>query len=202
MLVHLVPRLLLVGCLFALMAAGAIQGSAAAKTTADPSNTISDENVMVQACNGFDITTSYTVIRTYHVVEYHTGHTVIERRHVSFAGSLGNAATGKVYAYDGQYTRLANFDQGESSFSDFQLWFEVGTPGMFSVSYPKVNFDLQDDPLSVVQAIVPNVLHMDLCYLFGGSTSRGIESMPPRSNSNLGSFLSCDPTRLEPTPGC
>jgi hypothetical protein len=168
---HKLPRLLLVGFMFALIAAGTVQYRAAAKDTAGPSYTISYEDVLVQACGGFDITTSYTVDRDIHVLDYYYGHTVNERRQVSFSGAIGNSATGKSFAYDGHYTRTANFDQGTKTFTDLLLRFEVGTPGEFSLSLARADFDLVDNPPAVVQAIVPSVLQMDLCYLLGGSTA-------------------------------
>jgi hypothetical protein len=166
-----IPRLLLIGFLFAFVTANASHFSAAAKGPVEPPNTISYENQLVQACGGFDITTSYTVNRAYDVVEYQTGHTVIEQRQVSFSGAIGNAANGKSYAYDGHYTRTANFDQGTKTFTDLLLRFEVGTPGEFSLRLARADFDLVDNPPAVVQAIVPSVLQMDLCYLLGGSTA-------------------------------
>jgi hypothetical protein len=169
-----IPRLLLVGFMFALIAAGTVQNRAAARDTVDtvePTNTFSYENVLVQTCGGFDITTSFTVNRAYDVVDYYYGHAVIERRQVSFTGAIGNAATGKSYAYDGHYTRTADFFQGTKTFTDFLLRFEVGTPGEFSLSLARADFDLVDNPPEVVQAIVPSVLNMDLCYLLGGSTA-------------------------------
>ncbi|MFL5758574.1 MAG: hypothetical protein ACJ789_02480 [Thermomicrobiales bacterium] len=230
---HPIPRLLLVGFMFALIAAGSIHHKDAAASSADSSNTISEENVLVQACKGFAITTSYTADRAYHIVEYHTGHTVVERREVSFAGAIGNAKTGKSYAYDGHYTRLANFDQGKTTFSDLLLRFEVGTPGQFSVSFAgtspdrlsvswasgepgqftvpfeQAGIELVDNPLAVVQAIVPNVLHVDLCSMFGasatikGAAPQNIDTNEPLQNLDPSqSAAPCDQPRMDPAYNC
>jgi hypothetical protein len=177
--------------LFAFAASGLLHSSGVAKTASDSSNTTSEENVLVQACNGFDVTTSYEAERTFSIVEYHTGHTVIERRQVKFAGSMGSALTGKAYAFDGHYTRTANFDQGKTSFTDLVLRFEVGTPGMFTVSIGQVGFDLVDDPPTVVRTIVPSVLRMDLCSLLAGpapkmSGPENIDTNEPLQNFEPG----------------
>lgn len=178
---HMLPRLLFVGFLFAFAASGLLYSSGVAKIAPDPSNRTSEENVLVEACSGFDVTASYDAERTYDIVEYYTGHTAVERRQVSFTGSMGSAVTGKAYTFDGHYTRTATFDQGKTSFTDLLLRFEVGTPGMFTVSFAQVGFDLVDDPSTVVRTIVPSVLQTDLCSLFGGPAI-GVE--PNNSDTN------------------
>jgi hypothetical protein len=167
-----IPRLLLTGLLFAFVAANAIHFSAAAKGSGEWSDTQSRENVFVEACGSSIITTSFTTTRTHRdVTDY--------REHVRFAGSVGNDITGHSYAYDGHYDRAAIDDQGGFAVTDLLLRFEVGTPGMFTVSFKQVGFRLADSPPGVIQTIVPRVLQMDLCSALGGPTMSNNVSMPP-----------------------
>jgi hypothetical protein len=169
---HTIPRFLLTGLLFAFVAANAVYFSAAAKSTHEWSNTQSRENVFVDACGSSIITTSFTTTRTHRdVTDY--------REHVRFAGSVGNDITGNSYAYDGHYDRAAVDDQGGFAVTDLVLRFEVGTPGMFTVSFKQVGFRLADSPPGVIQTIVPRVLQMDLCSVLGGPTTSTTVSMPP-----------------------
>jgi hypothetical protein len=41
---------------------------------------------------------------------------------------------------------------------------------MFSLSFAQADFDLADNPPAVVSTLVPHVLRMDLCGLFGESS--------------------------------
>jgi len=165
-----VPRLLLVGFMFAFIAAGGFHFKTAASQIAvqEWTNTQSQEDVLVQSCGSSDITTSYSVTRDY--VRYNIPNVdpVFERQQVSFTGSIGNATSGKSYEYDGHYSQAIDFKRGTAEISNLLLRFEVGTPGEFSRSLDRVDFDLGDSPEAVVKAIVPNALHMDLCYLLGG----------------------------------
>ncbi|MFL5758917.1 MAG: hypothetical protein ACJ789_04215 [Thermomicrobiales bacterium] len=164
-------RLLFVSLTLVLIATGVLTGPAArAAGTREWSDESSHEDVSVQACGGFAITSSYTTIRTYHVVVDPAGATVFERQQVGFRGAIGNATTGKSFAYDGHYTRVADFDRGSASVSDLLLRFKVGTPEMVRVSLGRVNFDMMNSPPSVIQTIVPRVLQVDLCRLLGNSS--------------------------------
>jgi hypothetical protein len=154
--------------MFTLIALGAMSSTVAAKGTSGRSETASFENVAVQSCDGFAITSSYTVTRAYRIVEDYAHHVVVEHRQVSFSGALANSTNGKSYVYDGHFTLNANYDEGFFQISDLLLRFEVGTLGEFSLSLARTDFDLIDNPPAVVQAIVPDVLHKDLCDLFGG----------------------------------
>jgi hypothetical protein len=156
----------------------AIQFRASASDHTRWNDTVSVEDAMVQACAGFTVTGSYTADRAIQVVENYDGSQFYERRDVTFTGALGNATSGKSYAYDGQYTRIASPALGKAVVSNLSLRFEVDTPGEFSVSLKHVEFDLADDPHAVVKAIVPNVLQMDLCQLFGGSTIGAVPALP------------------------
>jgi hypothetical protein len=177
---HALPRLLLAGFTIALVAFGVLSAPAAAADTTNWPETTGHENVLVQSCSSFSIISSYTTDREDHVVKDYTGQSVYERRDVTFSGTLANTSTDKAYLYDGHFTRSANWDLGEVRISDLLLRFEVGTPGEFSFSLGKADFDLADSPPAVVQAIVPHVLHMDLCYLFGDSPRKCEPSAPGR----------------------
>jgi hypothetical protein len=193
---HAIPRLLLVGFMFALAAAGTLRFSADASERTTWSDTTSEEDVLVQPCYGFNITTSYTADRTYQVVENYYNNQIFERQHVSFTGALGNASTGKSYAYDGEYTRTADIHDGTTAISNLLLRFEVGTPGQFTVELTKVEFDLADNPPAVVKAIVPHVLQRDLCSVFGSpaatyvgptniSTNEPLQKLTPSQPSDI-----------------
>jgi hypothetical protein len=166
-----IPRLLTVSLLLAFVLAGAIHYRAAASDRTQWSDTVSVENEVVQACYYFNVTGSYTADRVHQIVENYYNNEVFERQDVSFTGTLGNAATGKYYAYEGGYTRTANLRRGsEVIHSNLSLKLEVDTPNAFAVSVPYVDFELDDNPSAVIKALVPNMLHMNLCQLFGGST--------------------------------
>jgi hypothetical protein len=168
-------RSLFISLTFVLIAFGLVTAPAArAAGTRTWSDESSREDVPVQTCGGFAITSSYTTVRAYHIVADRSGATVIERQQVSFTGSLGNATTGKSFAYDGYYSRMADYDQENASISDLLVRFEVDTPDMVTISLARVNFHLVDSPPAVIQAIVPSVLQVDLCTLLGNSsTSKG-----------------------------
>jgi hypothetical protein len=164
-----VPRLLVLGLMLTLVLTVHFRTFAAEQTTW--TDTESVENGLVQACTGFNVTGSYTADRAHQIVENYYDNQVFERQNVTFTGTLGNAAAGKFYAYDGGYTRTANMRQGsEVIISNLSLQFEVDTPNAFTVSVPYVDFDLADNPQAVIKPLVPNVLRMDVCQLFGGST--------------------------------
>jgi hypothetical protein len=164
-----IPRLLVLSLLLAFVFSAAIQFRASASDHTRWTDTVSVEDALVQACSGFNVTGSYTADRATQVVENYDGSLFYERRNVTFTGALGNATSGKSYAYNGQYTRISSPGLEKPAVSNLSLRFEVDTPGEFSVSLKRVEFDLADDPHAVVKAIVPNVLQMDLCELFGGS---------------------------------
>jgi hypothetical protein len=193
---HAILRFLLAGLTIALVAGAMIRPAAAERI--NWTDTSSQEAQLVQGCDGFGITTSYTVKRVHNIVEEYTRENVFERQQVEFSGALGNSETGLSYAYDGHYTTVADYDKGSFAISNLQLRFEVGTPGQFTVELKKVDFKLIDSPPAVVQAIVPNVLQRDLCYLLGGSTVSGSEGMAPRNidtNEPLQNLAPIQPTR-------
>jgi hypothetical protein len=197
---HTIPRLLLTGFLFAFIAASVIPLSTAAKSDTEWSFTESRENVFVESCGNSRITTSFTITRTHRTVfDY--------RENVRFAGAIGNDTTGTSYAYDGYYTRAAVDDESSFAITDLQLRFEVGTPGMFTVSFAQVGFRLADSPLSVIKTIVPSVVQTDLCSLLGGpvvsTTSNNIDTNEPLQNlAPSYAPLPCDQPRMDPAYNC
>jgi hypothetical protein len=179
MLTRTISRLLLAGLIFALITGVMIRPAGAQNATTWTSQE-SKEGRFVQACDGFDLTTNYAVARTFHVIKNFADGRTTERSNVTFVGTIdnrdpsflgmfGSAKPGKSYTYDGHLTRTVDSDQRSDVISDLVLRFEVGTPGMFTVSIPEVGFKLAASPTSVIQAIVPYTLHMDLCGLFGSA---------------------------------
>jgi hypothetical protein len=171
---HAIPRILLIGLTLALVAIGTSFAPAAANlaNTREWSTTQNYENIFMQGCGDSDVSSNYTTSRHYRQNVDNAGKPIFEFQHVSFTGTVGNVTTERSYAFDGHYVRIADFDQGIATVSDLLLRFEVGTPGMFTISFAQVGFDLVDNPPSVIQAIVPAVVQMDLCHLFGGPTWR------------------------------
>ncbi len=169
---YALPRLLLMSFLFAFIAAGAAHYRAGAEqiVVQDWTVTQSQENVPVQACGASVITTSFTTTRDYRRFNDPNGKMLFERQQVEFTGAIGNAVTGKSYAYDGHFTKNTDYDQRSTEIANLKLRFEVGTPGMFTYTLDQVEFNVADDPAAIVKAIVPQALHMDFCYLLGGPT--------------------------------
>jgi hypothetical protein len=171
MYLRFIPRLLVVSLMLAFAVTGLNRDSAGAAERIEWTDTVSKENALVQSCYYFNITGSYTADRAFQLIEGYSGRSVYERQDVTFAGSLGNATTGKSYAYNGSFTRVGNPLQNAYKFSALRLRFEVGTPGEFNVSLPRVDSDLGDDPQLIVKAILQDVLEMNLCQVFSGSSA-------------------------------
>jgi hypothetical protein len=167
---HAIPRLLLVGCLFAFIVTGAVHSKAAAKAgTMDWSETVSGEEEFVQACNGFDITSSYTSNRAFHVVENYSGDWVVERLNISFAGSLANAKNGSSLPYDGKFTRTTYSHLGRVTVSDLELRIGLPTPGDFTLKIARQEMDLASNPVDVIHAFAQRELESGICVLLGRS---------------------------------
>jgi hypothetical protein len=170
---HFAPRLLIPVFALVLIVAGALSAPASARTQLDElswSETESQENVLVQTCDGFDLTTSYTVNRDYHRFIDVPNNLNVEWVGVDFAGAIGNSVTGKSYAYDGKLMRWSDYDKNETAITNLTLRFEVGTPGQFLVAIDRIELDLETDPSAVIKAFVPNALQMELCYLLADTS--------------------------------
>jgi hypothetical protein len=165
-----IPRFLVLSLMLAFVFSTAIQFRASASDHTRWTDTVSVEDALVQACSGFNVTGSYTADRATQVVENYDGSLFYERRNVTFTGALGNATSGKSYAYDGQFTRMSSPNLGKVYVANLALRFEAGTPDEFTVAYEHLDVDWGTDPHRVIRAILPTMLQMDLCELFGGST--------------------------------
>jgi hypothetical protein len=179
-----IPRLLMVSLMLTLALAIHFRASAAERI--DWTETSTQENVLVQDCGGYDITSNYTADIAHHLIADNTGDEVSEQLNVDFVGSLGNAETGKSYQYDGHFTRWSNYIQGQVTITDLELRFEVGTPGRFSIALDRVEMDLLADPTDVVKKLVPHALQMELCYVLaspGGAEESQVASYQERLHS-------------------
>src|SRR5215211_4112386 len=133
-----IPRLLALGLMLGLVFSNAILFRASAAERIDWTESSSQENVLVQGCGLYDITSSYTVDIAHHLIADNEGDEVSEQLNVDFVGSLGNAASGKSYQYDGHFTRWSNYIQSQATITDLELRFEVGTPGQFTVAIDRI----------------------------------------------------------------
>ena len=170
---YIAPRLLIPLLALALMVAGALSAPASARAQVEElsrSETESQEDVLVQTCNGFDLTTSYTVNRDYHRFIDVSDKLNVEWVGVDFAGAIGNSETGKSYAYDGKLMHWSDYDNNETAVTNLVLRFEVGTPGQFSIAIDRIEFDIEPDPAEVIKTFVPNALQMELCYLLADTS--------------------------------
>ncbi len=168
---HTYPRLLLVGFLFAFMAAGAFHFTAGAAGVREWTDTTSQEDTLAATCTGLDLTTSYLVKRSNRVVEDYPGHAALDSRRVSFTGAIGNGLDDSSYGYDGFYTRTHDLYTGKVWISDLLLHFGTDTPKAVTISLAHADFDLSDNPAETIQTLVTNVLQTDFCGLVGGSAS-------------------------------
>jgi hypothetical protein len=187
---HIAPRLLIPVFALVLIVAGALSAPASARTQLDElswSETESQENVLVQTCDGFDLTTSYTVNRDYHRFIDVSDNLNVEWVGVDFAGAIGNSVTGKSYAYDGKLMRWSDYDNNKTAITNLTLRFEVGAPGQFSVAIDRIELDRETDPSAVIKAFVPNALQMELCYLMAAPAP--VEPFDPIANYAPGQWI-------------
>jgi hypothetical protein len=180
MYTHPVPRLLLVGLLFCLIATGVVHVKAAANTgPTDWSDTVSGENEYVQFCKGFDITTSYTSKLTYHVVENHPGERVIERMNVSFVGALANAKNGQSLPFDGKFTRTTYHHIGRVMIADLELRIQLPIPGDFTVNIAQQETDFVANPVDVIHAFAQREMESGICVLLGRTFAGSVPANGP-----------------------
>jgi hypothetical protein len=161
-------RFFLVGVTLSLAATAFVSAPAAANDTIDWSDISAQENVLVQSCFDFDITSSYTTNRTFHVVKDYTGATVYERRDVSFTGTIANALSGQSLAYEGKFERTADYDQGIVRITDLELRLGLPNPGAMTVTVARQDHDLIDNPPAVLLEFAPSGLRVGLCGLLDG----------------------------------
>jgi hypothetical protein len=194
-----IPRLLALSLMLTLVFSSAILFRASAAERIDWTETNSQENALVQGCGLYNITTSYIVDIAHHLITDNTGDEVTEQLNVDFAGSVGNAASGKSYQYDGHFTRWSNYAVGRVMITDLELRFEVGTPGQFAITVDRVEMDLLPDPTEVIKQFVPNALQMELCYLLPGSYDWNVAPAIPPSATDTETALSLAVSDLERT---
>jgi hypothetical protein len=199
MLTRFIPRLLMLSLMLAFALSTAIQFRASAAERIDWTETNSEENVLVQECGLYNITSSYTAEIAHHLIADNEGDEVSEQMNVDFVGSVGNPATGKSYQYDGHFTRWSNYIQSQVTITDLELRFEVGTPGQFTVAIDRIKMDLVADPTDVIKKFVPNALQMELCYLLPGSYDWNVAPAIPPSATDTETALSLAVSDLERT---
>jgi hypothetical protein len=186
-----IPRLLVVSLVLAVIVAGLNQISVGAKSgqtdlwgegllhLSDWTETNSQEDALVQQCDGFDITSSYTANIAHHLTTDNSGNEVLERQNVDFTGAIGNSLTGKSYTYDGTFMRWSDYIRNQVTINDLELRFETGTTGEFTLAIDRIEMDLIADPTEVIKTFVPNTLQMELCYLLADTSGDSVLN-PPR----------------------
>jgi hypothetical protein len=168
---HVSSRLLLVAIAISLLTGAFGAVPVAAKGGRVWTDTMSRENVHVQTCSGFDITSSYTTDRTYHVVEDDAGRTVFERASVNFVGSVVNATSGKGFGYDGGFVRTADYEQSAIAISDLVLNLDLPGEGKVSVAISRQEHDLIDNPPAILLEFAPFAHRYGLCELLDTSAN-------------------------------
>jgi hypothetical protein len=169
---HAIPHLLLVGLTLALLATGLRIAPTAADTDVgggvrDLSESESNEDVFVQACEGFAMTTSYTINRTRHAVTNYSGDVIFERLGVTFVGVLANAENGQSLPYDGKFTRTSDYHRNLVTITDFELRIQLPTPGDFTLKIARQEMDLVSNPVDVIHAVAQSELESGICVLLG-----------------------------------
>jgi hypothetical protein len=171
-----IPRLLLVGLMVVVIGGGVVSAPAAASPAMEWSDTVGEEDVLVQPCVGFDITSNYTANRMFHA-DY-DNRQIVERQQVTFVGTLENATSGQINAYEGRFTRTGSPDLDQATMSDLALRLDLNTSGEVTVTLALVEFDSAVSPPAVIQTLISNVLRIDLCNLLGGPAISDNDVMP------------------------
>ena len=164
---HLLPRLLVVGFVFALALTSAVYDRAEAAGSHSWSDTASGENEYVDSCKGFAITTSYASNLNYDVVENYSGDPVVENLNVTFAGALANSVTGTSLPYSGKFVRTSDYHIGRVTVSDLELRIGLPTPGDFTVKIAHQEMDLGSNPKDVLHTFAQQQLDSGICVLLG-----------------------------------
>jgi hypothetical protein len=183
---HVLPRLLVVVVSLVLVVTGLASAPVGAADNTVWSDTDSRVNVLVQDCHGpshmsgysptlafgfdFEITTSYTVDRDFSVIADYTGidHPVMERRIVTFAGRVANAASGLSLDYDGHFARTGSYAQRDFTITDLSLHLVPSNEKDVTISVERDSSGVIETPESVLLAYAPRGLHSSLCSYFAG----------------------------------
>lgn len=176
---YTLPRLLLVGFMFALIAVGGIHHKTAAKDSTSWTEAASGEDEFVQACRGFNITSSYTSKLAYHVIENHSGDYVVEQLDASFTGALTNAENGQSLPYDGKFTRTTDYHIGRVTVSNLELRIQLPTPGDWTAKIDRQDMDLLANPVNVIQTVAKSDLASGFCVMLGRWVNPDDMSRPP-----------------------
>jgi hypothetical protein len=195
---NLFPRLVVFVLTLALADVGLIKASSASADTSNWSDTVNGEDVLVQACNGFDITGSYMMNREFKFVQYSTGNHVLERTRVSYEGALANSMTGQSLPYDGAFTRIADDHRGIVIVTDFRLRIGLPTPGDFTLTFARMELNLTTDPISVLHTVAQRELESGICARLGRMSTAGQPVTVDTENSDLQLSKPCD---VRPRPG-
>jgi hypothetical protein len=171
---HLLPRLLLVAFTTAFIGSGLLRSSASADTSTW-SDTLSGESAFVQACSGFDLTTSFTTNRTIKLISNSAGDQVVERAYVGFVGTLANDKTGQSLPYDGRFTRISDYQRNSVTVRDFELRIQLPTPEDLMITFQHRALDLTADPPAVLHAVAQSELESAICMVLG---SAGVPQRP------------------------
>jgi hypothetical protein len=203
---YFASRLLVPVLAVVLVVTGLVAGPASRAGAIDNhawSETESQEDVLVQACDGYDLTTSYNMNRNHHLFTDYTDGLKLEQETVNFTGAIGNSLTGKSYAYDGKFTRWSDYLKNEVTVNDLELRFEVGTPGEFTVAVDRIERDVVADPAEVIKQFVPYALRLDLCYLLGAPVTdpAPVEPIDPINQYTLPHEINADTCADRSRPG-
>jgi hypothetical protein len=183
---HELPRLLVIVLTLVLVAAGLATAPVGAADGSQWSDSITHEDIVVQDCRGpsnvqgfsptlafgfdFAIVSDYRVDRSFQVIADYTGigHQVMEVRHVSFAGIAANSKTGLSLSYDGTFTRIGTYDQGDVTIADLALHLIPSNEEDVTITVERDSSGLIDSPEAVLLAYAARGLHTSLCNYFAG----------------------------------
>lgn len=150
------------------------------------STTERQDDAIVQACDRFDLVASYTAFRDYRFVTDPSGALVHEERFVRFSGSVANGETGRSLSYDGEFTRIADYDAGSVSTHGFVLWDGVLGEESTLVTIDQRLGDLTDDLPGMLLAAAPQHLGGDLCGILDDQSNDLDASSPELPDCQIG----------------
>jgi hypothetical protein len=139
--------------------------------TREVSDATTRENLFVQECAGFDAVTGYTVTRDYRFVTDPLGALVYERRHVEFSGAFTNGETGRAMPYQGEFTRIADYEQGQIEIAGLAVHLDLPDAGRLTYAVDRRTGDIADDPLAVLRELASHATTTSLCGLLEGFPS-------------------------------
>jgi hypothetical protein len=183
---HVLPRRFITVFTLVVATVGLAFAPVHAVVSAHWSDTISQENVLVQDCHSgrvlsgfspnlafgldFEISTSYRIDREFTLFTDYSGinHPAIERRVVSVAGVVANSKSGRSLAYDGHFTRTSSGTVGEVTITDLMLHLVPSNHEDVTITIARDNSGVIDSPEAMLLAFAPRALQMSLCIYFAG----------------------------------